>query len=51
MSIRSFKDQKIEEFFLKGRNSHKFGWVAVAKVVKRKLDMLNYARVRVQGGN
>ncbi len=43
MSIKSFNRLQIQLFFEKGQKPKKEGWVAVAKVVKRKLDMIQYA--------
>lgn len=41
--IRSFADKSIEKFFISGKVSPRHGWLHVGKVVKRKLDMLDYA--------
>lgn len=43
MAIRSFAAEAIEAFFLEGRLPRRAGWAGVAKVVTRKLDMLDYA--------
>ncbi len=43
MAIVSFFDRTTEEFFLSGKAKPKVGWASVAKVAKRKLDMLHYA--------
>ena len=43
MAIRSFSDDAVEGFFRDGVVPSGAGWAAVAKVAKRKLDMLNYA--------
>lgn len=43
MSIKSFKDKKIKIFFETGKYPQKAGWRSVGSIVKRKLDMLNYA--------
>lgn len=42
--ISSFADKEIEKFFLYGKISHRKGWFQVGKIVKRKLDMIDYAR-------
>lgn len=44
MAIGSFDDSETEEFFNNGKLSHKKGWASVAKIAKRKLDMLHYAK-------
>jgi proteic killer suppression protein len=44
MAIQSFKDEEAEIFFTTGRAPRKKGWACVANIVKRKLDMLEYAR-------
>lgn len=43
MAIRSFASEALKTFFEKGRTSARFGWSNVARVVTRKLDMLDYA--------
>ncbi len=43
MVIRSFLNDEDEVFFKKGIPPHRKGWSSIAKVVKRKLDMLHYA--------
>ena len=43
MAIRGFASPKVELFFREGRLPRAVGWVAVARVVARKLDMLDYA--------
>lgn len=43
MAIRSFKDADAENFFRKGQKPIKKGWASAHKIVRRKLDMLNYA--------
>lgn len=45
MGIKSFRRSQIRLFFEKGQIPRKEGWVTVAKVVKRKLDMLQYAAI------
>ncbi len=44
MAIRSFKDPDAEVFFFHGTRPRKKGWNSARDVVKRKLDMLQYAR-------
>jgi proteic killer suppression protein len=41
--IVSFDDVAAEEFFISGKIRKGTGWSNVAKVVKRKLDMIHYA--------
>jgi toxin HigB-1 len=41
--IRSFAGPEVERFFVEGRIPRGAGWAAVAKVVARKLDYLDYA--------
>ena len=43
MSIRGFARKGVEDFFLTGRAHRREGWTAAANVVKRKLDMIDYA--------
>ena len=45
MAIRSFADPAIERFFRQGVLARGLGWADRAKVVARKLDMLDYADV------
>ena len=42
--IRSFVEKDVENFFLFGKANHRKGWGQVATIVKRKLDMLDYAK-------
>lgn len=44
MAIRSFKDKEAEAFFLNGERPRRKGWDNARGVVKRKLDMLEYAK-------
>lgn len=44
MAIRSFKDSEAEEFFITGIRARKKGWDSVRDIVRRKLDMLHYAK-------
>ena len=44
MAIRSFRRPEIADFFFSGKAARRTGWVGVAKVVTRKLDMLHYAQ-------
>lgn len=43
MAIQGFASPKVERYFREGRRPRGAGWVAVAGVVARKLDMLDYA--------
>lgn len=43
MPIRSFARKVVKEFFLTGKVSRREGWSSVAKIVSRKLDLLDYA--------
>ena len=43
MAIQSFASSNVEGFFFEGRPPKGAGWSNVAKVVARKLDMLDYA--------
>ena len=43
MAIRGFASPKVERYFREGRLPRGAGWVTVAGVVARKLDMLDYA--------
>ncbi len=43
MAIRSFAREDVKEFFERGRPRKGVGWANVARVVARKLDMLDYA--------
>ncbi len=43
MAIQSFADTEVETFFIGGFAPKRAGWAGVAQVVKRKLDMLDYA--------
>lgn len=43
MAIQSFAATEIETFFIGGFAPKRAGWAGVAPVVKRKLDMLDYA--------
>jgi toxin HigB-1 len=45
VAIRSFADPPVERFFREGVLARGFGWADRAKVVARKLDMLDYADV------
>lgn len=54
MAIQSFADRDTSVFFESGK-SGKAGWTKVSGIVRRKLDMLNYASklidLRVPPGN
>lgn len=43
MAIRTFAKRGVEAFFRDGSNPRGAGWIAAARVVARKLDMLDYA--------
>ena len=43
MAIQSFADSEVESFFITGITPPRVGWSGVARVAKRKLDMLDYA--------
>jgi toxin HigB-1 len=43
MVIRSFQDDEVKTFFNQGIAPRRKGWGSVGKIVKRKLDMLDYA--------
>lgn len=43
MAIVSFADSAVEDLFITGRIPRRAGWSQVARVAKRKLDMLDYA--------
>lgn len=45
MAIRSFANPAVERFFREGVLARGLGWEARAKIVARKLDMLDYADV------
>ena len=44
MAIRSFKDSDAEAFFKRGITARRKGWNSAGDVVRRKLDMLHYAK-------
>lgn len=43
MAIRSFSNEPTREFFLTGRVRPGAGWHTVARIARRKLDMIHYA--------
>ena len=43
MAIQSFANRAVERFFVDGTLPRGAGWARVAKVVSRKLDVLDYA--------
>jgi proteic killer suppression protein len=43
VAIRSFASESVGAFFEQGRLGARIGWSIVARVVARKLDMLDYA--------
>lgn len=44
MPIRSFVDEEVELFYEKGRVPRRKGWANITNIVKRKIDMLHYAK-------
>jgi proteic killer suppression protein len=44
VAIQNFRRSEIADFFFDGRTNRRAGWIGVAKVVARKLDMLHYAQ-------
>ena len=45
MAIQSFATHEVERFFLEGRLPSRVGWGHLARIVARKLDMLDYAHL------
>jgi toxin HigB-1 len=43
VAIRSFANDAVRMFFDRGRGDARWGWNSVARIVARKLDMLDYA--------
>jgi proteic killer suppression protein len=43
VAIQSFANPVVEAFFRDGRVPRRAGWAGVSRIVKRKLDMLDYA--------
>ena len=43
MAIKGFASSQAEQFFRTGRLEKGVGWARLAQVVRRKLDMLDYA--------
>jgi proteic killer suppression protein len=43
MAIRTFRRSEVADFFLDGKTDRRAGWITVARIVTRKLDMLHYA--------
>jgi proteic killer suppression protein len=43
VAIRSFASEDANEVFERGRTSARVGWSNLARIVARKLDMLDYA--------
>jgi proteic killer suppression protein len=44
MAIRSFRRSEIADFFFEGKVERRAGWATIAKIVTRKLDMLQYSQ-------
>lgn len=45
MAILSFSDRDVERWFVFGKVGKNVKWKGVARIAKRKLDMLHYATV------
>ena len=45
MAIQGFDDFVTEEFFYSGKLKSGCGWANIKRVVRRKLDMIDYAHV------
>lgn len=45
MAIQSFADPSLQEFFESEKLRKNVGWRGIKKIVRRKLDMLDYAHV------
>jgi proteic killer suppression protein len=43
VAIRSFANRRVERFFSEGRIPRGAGWRKLARVARRKLDMMDYA--------
>ena len=43
MAIQSFKDKRVEDFFVQGKLKKGVGWASLKGIVKRKLDMMEYS--------
>jgi proteic killer suppression protein len=43
LAIRTFASESVHAFFEQGRLGARIGWSKVARIVARKLDMLDYA--------
>ena len=43
MAIRNFANAEVEKFFITGKAPRKAAWVGVARIARRKLDMIDYA--------
>ena len=43
MAIQSFSDSAVKRFFVSGKINKGVGWFSIAKIVKRKLDVIHYA--------
>lgn len=44
MAIQSFADKEVKMFFYTGRCAKECPWAPVAQLVRRKLDMVHYAK-------
>jgi len=45
VSIQSFASRSVERFFIDGVIPRRDGWRGVARIARRKLDMVDYAAV------
>jgi proteic killer suppression protein len=45
VAIQSFASRGVERFFIEGRPPRGAGWASLARIVRRKLDMLDYAEL------
>jgi len=45
VAIQSFASSSVERFYAEGRIARGIGWTNVARIVRRKVDMLDYAVV------
>lgn len=43
MAIKNFQEKKVEIFFKTGKFPKNVAWKSIGSIVKRKLDMLDYA--------
>jgi proteic killer suppression protein len=43
VAIQSFVSRQVERFFVEDRSPRRLGWGNLARIARRKLDMLDYA--------